>query len=52
MQAYGIRGSSTFTKAIITANPFSWLDFYAHFLYSEPKDTVNYTQFNTGNFVL
>ncbi|MGD1070834.1 MAG: MtrB/PioB family outer membrane beta-barrel protein [Bryobacteraceae bacterium] len=52
VQAYGIRGTSTFSKAIITANPFSWLDIYAHFLYSEPKDTVNYTQFNTGNFVL
>jgi len=52
VQAYGIRGTSTFTKAIITANPFSWLDVYAHVLYSEPKDNVNYTQFNTGNLVL
>jgi hypothetical protein len=52
LQAYGIRGTSTFSKAIVTASPFSWLDFYGHFLYSEPKDNVNYLQYNTGNFVL
>jgi hypothetical protein len=35
-----------------TANPFSWLDLYGQFIFSEPKTTVNYTDTATGNFVL
>jgi hypothetical protein len=52
LQAYGIRGTSIFTKAIVTANPFSWLDVYGTFLYSEPRSTVNYKQYDNGSFVL
>lgn len=52
LQDYGIRGTGTFSKAILTANPFAWLDVYANFLYSEPKTNVNYQQYNNGNFVL
>ncbi len=51
-QAYGIRGSSIYSKALATASPFSWLNFYGQFLYSEPKTTVNYTDSATGNFAL
>jgi hypothetical protein len=51
-QAYGLRGSSIYSKALFTANPFSWLDVSAQFLYSLPNTTVNYTQFDTGNLVL
>jgi hypothetical protein len=51
-QAYGIRGSSVYTKALFTANPYSWLDLYGQFLYSQPETNVNYTQFDTGNLVL
>jgi hypothetical protein len=51
-QAYGIRGSSVYTKALVTANPFSWLDVSGQFLYSLPNTNVNYTQFDTGNLVL
>ncbi len=52
LQDYGIRGTGTYTKAVLTANPFPWLDVYGTFLYSEPHNDVNYQQFNTGNFVL
>ncbi len=52
LQDYGIRGTSTFSKAIVTANPFSWLDVYGTFLYSEPRDNVNYKQYNNGSFLL
>ena len=50
-QAYGIRGSSIYTKALLTANPFKWINFYGQFLYSEPKNTVNYTELSGGSFV-
>jgi hypothetical protein len=51
-QAYGIRGNSVFTTGIITANPFTWLDVYGNFLYSQPHNDINYQQYNTGDFVL
>ncbi|MFN7998718.1 MAG: hypothetical protein U0Q18_34160 [Bryobacteraceae bacterium] len=51
-QAYGIRGDSIYSKALLTANPFSWIDLYGQFLYSRPETNVNYSQSNTGNFVL
>jgi hypothetical protein len=51
-QAYGIRGSSIYAKALATASPFSWLNLYGQFLFSEPKTTVNYTDLATGNFAL
>ncbi len=50
-QAYGIRGSSIYTKALLTANPFKWINFYGQFLYSQPKNTVNYTELSGGSFV-
>ena len=52
LQAYGIRGNSIFTRATATATPFGWLDLYGHFLYSEPRTSLNYQQANTGSFVL
>jgi hypothetical protein len=51
-QAYGIRGNSIYSKVLATAHPFSWIDLYGQFLYSEPKTTVNYTESATGNFAL
>jgi hypothetical protein len=51
-QAYGIRGSSIYSKALATASPFSWLNLYGQFLYSEPKVDVHYTDSATGNFAL
>jgi hypothetical protein len=52
MQAYGIRAHSVYSKALLTANPFSWLNVYGQFLYSQPKTDVNYQDAATGNFVL
>jgi hypothetical protein len=52
LASYGIRGSSTFSKALFTANPLSWLDVYGQFLFSQPQTTVNYQQNDTGNLLL
>jgi hypothetical protein len=51
-QAYGIRGTSIYSKVLATASPAPWLNLYGQFLYSEPKTTVNYTDSATGNFAL
>ncbi len=51
LQSYGIHGSSVYSKGAFTANPISWLDVTAQFLYSQPHTDVNYQQANTGNFV-
>jgi hypothetical protein len=51
-QAYGVRGDSIYSKAMLTANPVSWLDVYGQFLYSLPRTDVSYSQFNTGSFAL
>jgi hypothetical protein len=50
-QDYGIRGTSLYSKALVTANPFSWLDIYGQFLYSDPKTTVNFNETAAGNFL-
>jgi hypothetical protein len=50
-QAYNITGSSRFSRGLLTAHPFSWLDIYGQFLYSDPKTTVNFNENAAGNFV-
>jgi hypothetical protein len=50
--AYGIRGSSIYSKGLFTASPVSWLDLYGQFLYSQPESTVNYQEAATGNLYL
>jgi Putative outer membrane beta-barrel porin, MtrB/PioB len=52
LAAYGIGGSSAYSKALLSASPTSWLDIYGQFLYSQPHTNVNYQQANTGNFYL
>jgi len=52
LAAYGVRGSSVYSKGLITASPTSWLDFYGQFLYSEPNTNVHYQQADTGNLLL
>jgi len=49
-QAYGVRGASIYSKALLTANPAPWIDLFGQFLYSRPDTTVNYAQYNTGQF--
>jgi hypothetical protein len=51
LQAYGIRGNAPYTRAYVTANPFSWLDVYGQFWYSQGHTDVNYIQNNAGQFV-
>ncbi len=50
-QAYGVRGDSIYSKALFTANPFSWVNLYGQFLYSLPETNVNYDLKATGNLV-
>jgi hypothetical protein len=52
LQAYGISGSSTYSKILFTASPLSWLDLNGNFLYSAPHTNVNYFQTDTGNLAL
>jgi len=49
---YGIRGSSVYTKALVSANPASWLDLYGQFLYSQPDTTTLVREQASGNLVL
>ncbi len=50
--AYGAHGTSIYTRALLTASPASWVDLYGQFLYSQPKTTVNYQQYDGGNLYL
>jgi hypothetical protein len=52
LAAYGIGGSSAYSKAYLTANPTSWLDIYGQFLYSQPNANVHYQQYDSGNLYL
>jgi hypothetical protein len=49
-QQYGVRGGGAFTRALFSANPVSWADVTASFLYSQPHTDVHFTRTNTGNF--
>jgi hypothetical protein len=51
LQAYGIRGNAPYTRAYVTATPFSWLDVYGQFQFSQGRTDVNYFQSNAGSFV-
>lgn len=48
-QAYGIRGSSIFSKGLFTASATSWLDLYAQILYSRPDNNIQYQDSVTGS---
>ncbi len=52
LASYGIRGSSAYSKGLFTANPFSWLDLYGQFLYSQPDADVHYQESATGSLYL
>jgi len=52
LAAYGVSGSSAYTKALFTATPATWLDIYGQFLYSQPDSHVNYQQTDAGNLYL
>jgi hypothetical protein len=48
---YAVRGDGLFSRALVTANPVSWADISAQFLYSQPHMTANFAQANVGNFI-
>lgn len=50
--AYGVHGTGIYSKALLTANPISWLDLYGQFMFSEPNTKVNYQQYDGGNLYL
>jgi hypothetical protein len=50
--SYGITGSSTYTKALFTSNPLSWMDLYGQFLFSQPSSNVHYQESAAGNLYL
>ena len=50
--AYGIRGTSIYSKGLFTASVASWLDLYGQFLYSQPESNVNYQEAAAGNLYL
>jgi hypothetical protein len=52
LASYGVRGSSIYSKALVTASPASWLDLYGQFLYSEPSTNVHYQQADNGSLLL
>jgi hypothetical protein len=52
LAAEGIRGSSVYSKGLLTANVTRWLDVYGQFLYSQPDTNVNYQQNDAGNLVV
>ncbi len=49
-QAYRVRGTSIYSKALFTASPFSWVDLSGQYLYSLPSSDTTVSQVNTGNF--
>jgi hypothetical protein len=52
LAACGIRGDSTYSKGLLTANATPWLDLYGQFMFSQPDSTVHYQQADAGNFIL
>ncbi len=52
LAAYGVGGTSAYSKALLTASPTNWLDIYGQFLYSQPNTNVHYQQYDAGNLYL
>ncbi len=48
-QAYGIRGTSVFSKGLFTVSAAPWLDLYGQILYSRPDNHVHYQEYATGS---
>src|SRR5579864_3173583 len=51
-ELYRVRGDSIYTKALLAANPFSWMSITGDFVYSKPSTDVNYTEASSGTFYL
>ena len=51
-ELYRVRGDSVYTKALVAANPYSWISVTGQFVYSKPHTDINYTEASTGSFYL
>ena len=51
-ELYRVRGDSIYTKALVAANPLSWMSVTSEFIYSRPRTDINYTASSTGSFYL
>ena len=51
-ELYHVRGDSIYSKALIAANPYSWMSVTGQFIYSKPRSDINYTADSTGSFYL
>ena len=49
--AYDINGDALFTRAALTANPTTWLDVFANWVWTGPKITTNYSESAAGTLV-
>ncbi|HEY4362931.1 MAG TPA: hypothetical protein VGN17_18320 [Bryobacteraceae bacterium] len=52
LQSYGISGTTPYSRVMVTATPFSWLDLYGQFQFSQGRTDVNYTQTDSGSLVV
>lgn len=50
-QFYRTRGDGPYTKALLTANPFDWLDLSGQLMYTSPNITSVFNQSVVGNLV-
>jgi hypothetical protein len=51
-ELYRVRGDSIYTKALVAANPYSWMSVTGQFVYSQPHTDINYTEASAGSFYL
>jgi hypothetical protein len=51
-ELYRVRGDSIYTRALLAANPYSWMSVTGQFVYSQPHTDVNYSEASTGSFYL
>jgi hypothetical protein len=51
-ELYRVRGDSIYTKALVAANPYSWMSISGDFTYSQPSTDIHYTAAFTGTFYL
>lgn len=49
-EQYRVRSTSTYTKVLGAANPYSWLSVTGQFVYSRPHTDVNFAETSAGNF--
>ena len=51
-ELYRVRGDSIYTKALLAANPYSWMSVTGEFVYAKPRTDINYSESSAGTFYL